>query len=88
MHIRVAGILYWLAWVLPASASDSNWIDYPSNGFATMTHYGLPLGDVAACGCTPSSTFYPTAAMNQMAYGNTQSCSLKLSRSYIHIKYR
>ena len=51
------------------AASDSSWIIYPPNGFATMTHYGLPLGDIAACGCAPDSTYYPTAALNQMAYG-------------------
>jgi hypothetical protein len=61
--------LYWLTWSLAVAASDSSWINYPPNGFATMTHYGLPLGDIAACGCAPDSTYYPTAALNQMAYG-------------------
>jgi len=46
---------------------------YPSSGFATMTHYDLPINFVASCGCTPASTHYPTAAMSQLAYGSTTS---------------
>jgi len=38
-----------------------------------MTHYTLPTGFIAACGCTPNSTYYPTAALNQMAYGSSTS---------------
>jgi hypothetical protein len=38
-----------------------------------MTHYSLPANFVAACGCTSTSTNYPTAAMNQMAYGSSTS---------------
>ncbi|PCH43624.1 hypothetical protein WOLCODRAFT_138472 [Wolfiporia cocos MD-104 SS10] len=51
----------------------SEWIDYPSNGYATMTHYTLPAGFIAACGCTTDSSNYPTAAMSQMAYGSSTS---------------
>lgn len=36
-----------------------------------MTHYTLPQGYIAACGCTGASTKYPTAAMSQMAYGSS-----------------
>ncbi|KAL0956424.1 hypothetical protein HGRIS_002572 [Hohenbuehelia grisea] len=36
-----------------------------------MTHYDLPRDYVAACGCTPSSTHYPTAALSQMAFGSS-----------------
>lgn len=51
-------------------ANDQPW-QYPSAGFATMTHYELPLDYVASCGCTPSSTHYPTAALSQLAFGST-----------------
>ncbi|OJA13034.1 hypothetical protein AZE42_04395 [Rhizopogon vesiculosus] len=51
----------------------SAWIDYSPDGYATMTHYTLPEDFIAACGCTPSSTDHPTAAMNQMAYGSSTS---------------
>ncbi|KAF8070599.1 RlpA-like double-psi beta-barrel-protein domain-containing protein-containing protein [Lyophyllum atratum] len=48
------------------------WIDYPANSFATLTHYEIPRDFVAACGCVPSSTHYPTAALSQMAYGSSK----------------
>lgn len=51
----------------------SSWIEYPSTGQATLTHYSLPQGYVASCGCTPDSTKYPTAALSQMAYGSSAS---------------
>ncbi|KAI9572278.1 RlpA-like double-psi beta-barrel-protein domain-containing protein-containing protein [Boletus coccyginus] len=38
-----------------------------------MTYYTLPTGFIAACGCTPNSTYYPTAALSQMAYGSSTS---------------
>ena len=56
--------------LLPFTAA-SEWIQYPPHGYATMTHYTLPEGFVAACGCVGNSTLYPTAAMNQMAYGSS-----------------
>jgi len=43
----------------------------PSSGYASMTHYSIPLNDIAACGCTGESTHYPTAAMSSLAYGST-----------------
>ncbi|KAH9935522.1 RlpA-like double-psi beta-barrel-protein domain-containing protein-containing protein [Fomitopsis serialis] len=67
--------IYWsaLAWALLSLplALAADWIDYPSSGYATMTHYTLPENFVAACGCTADSTHYPTAAMSQMAYGSS-----------------
>ncbi|PAV18763.1 endoglucanase v [Pyrrhoderma noxium] len=51
--------------------AGSPWIDYPDNGFASMTHYTLPLDFIASCGCVGSSTHYPTAALSQMAYGSS-----------------
>lgn len=58
---------------LPRMSWASEWIDYSPDGYATMTHYSLPANFVAACGCTSTSTNYPTAAMNQMAYGSSTS---------------
>ncbi|EIM81208.1 uncharacterized protein STEHIDRAFT_67319 [Stereum hirsutum FP-91666 SS1] len=49
----------------------TDWIQYPSDGIATMTHYTIPSGFIAACGCTSDSLDYPTAAMSQMAYGSS-----------------
>ncbi|KJA20694.1 hypothetical protein HYPSUDRAFT_42752 [Hypholoma sublateritium FD-334 SS-4] len=62
-----------LAWaLLPFLALVSaQWIEYPDFGVATLTHYTLPSGFVAACGCTPASTGFPTAALSQMAYGSS-----------------
>jgi len=59
----------WVA--LLCSLVRAQWIDYPDNGIATMTHYQLPLDYVAACGCSPNSTQYPTVALSQMAYGSS-----------------
>ncbi|KAH7919735.1 hypothetical protein BV22DRAFT_1022481 [Leucogyrophana mollusca] len=67
----VAVYLVLLAYLPAACATE--WIQYPADGFATMTHYELPPNFIAACGCTTSSTNFPTAAMNQMAYGSSAS---------------
>ncbi|KAI0312751.1 RlpA-like double-psi beta-barrel-protein domain-containing protein-containing protein [Amylostereum chailletii] len=79
MARRSAHIIYSLACLLAlllslltgARADNSSWIDYPDDGIATMTHYDLPRDFVASCGCTPDSTHYPTAALNQMAFGSS-----------------
>ncbi|PVF96755.1 hypothetical protein CPB86DRAFT_786686 [Serendipita vermifera] len=44
----------------------------PTTGFATITHYTLPLDYIASCGCTGKSTHYPTAALSALAFGSTQ----------------
>ena len=49
----------------------SPWIEYAPTGTATMTHYTIPDGFIAACGCTGASTQFPTAAMSQLAYGSS-----------------
>ncbi|KAI0055173.1 hypothetical protein BV25DRAFT_1922032 [Artomyces pyxidatus] len=49
----------------------TSWIEYPPNGIATMTHYEMPRDFIASCGCTADSTHYPTAALNQMAFGSS-----------------
>lgn len=49
----------------------AQWIEYPDYGPASLTHYDLPTNFVAACGCTPASTHYPTAALSQLAYGSS-----------------
>jgi len=64
-------ILYVLALLPFLSFADNQTYQYPSLGFATMTHYGLPQDFVASCGCTPASTHYPTAALSQLAYGSS-----------------
>jgi hypothetical protein len=60
----------------------AQWIDYPDDGLATMTHYSLPTGYIASCGCTPSSTDYPTAALSQMAYGSSMSYGPSCGRCF------
>ncbi|CAK5281603.1 unnamed protein product [Mycena citricolor] len=56
---------------IPLVRTTSDWITYPANGTATMTHYTMAQGYIASCGCTGDSTKYPTAAMSQMAYGSS-----------------
>ncbi|TCD62922.1 hypothetical protein EIP91_006220 [Steccherinum ochraceum] len=51
---------------------SESWIQYPSDGTATMTHYTLPTDYIAACGCTADSTHYPTVAMSQLAFGSSR----------------
>ncbi|KAI5123055.1 hypothetical protein M0805_000490 [Coniferiporia weirii] len=63
-------LLLWLGLATFCSAG-SEWIDYAPTGFASMTHYDLPLDFVASCGCVPLSTHFPTAALSQMAYGSS-----------------
>ncbi|EIW82871.1 hypothetical protein CONPUDRAFT_51844 [Coniophora puteana RWD-64-598 SS2] len=65
-------VYIWSLVLLCSSARASTWIQYPSDGYATMTHYTLPLNFIPACGCVTNSTLYPTAAMSQMAYGSSQ----------------
>lgn len=57
----------------PLFVCASQWIQYPQSGTATLTHYTLPEDDIASCGCTTKSSHYPTAALNQMAYGSNTS---------------
>lgn len=45
----------------------------PPTGNATLTHYDLPFNYVASCGCVGLSTRYPTAAMNSLSYGSSNS---------------
>ncbi|THV02414.1 hypothetical protein K435DRAFT_963139 [Dendrothele bispora CBS 962.96] len=63
--------LFVLAIGLVSSTFASPWIQYPSDGLATMTHYDLPKDYIAACACTGDSTHYPTAALSQMAFGSS-----------------
>ena len=65
--------MLWLVYLLSVStlALATDWIDYPADGTATLTHYTLPDGYIASCGCTGASTRYPTAAMSQYAYGSS-----------------
>lgn len=45
----------------------------PSQGNATLTHYDLPRDAIVSCGCVADSTHYPTAAINELAYGSATS---------------
>lgn len=63
-------------------ANNSPWIQYPDSGFATMTHYDLPLDFIASCGCSTESTHFPTAAMSQMAYGSSSAYGASCGRCF------
>lgn len=79
-------VLFLFCQVSLAASNSSQWIDYPTSGGATMTHYGLPLDDIAACGCTAESTHYPTAALSQMAYGSSRAygeCAISPDQRWI-----
>ena len=67
---RVLCVIYSL-FALSLIPSVNGWIQYATSGTASLTHYTLPQGYIAACGCTGASTKYPTAAMSQMAYGSS-----------------
>ena len=67
---RVLCVIHSL-FVLSLIPSVNGWIQYATSGTASLTHYTLPQGYIAACGCTGASTKYPTAAMSQMAYGSS-----------------
>lgn len=56
--------------VLQAAAYQ---VPVPSSGYATLTHYDLPVGYVASCGCVGRATRYPTAALNRLVYGSNTS---------------
>lgn len=76
-------IYFWfLLFFLTTVSVLAQWIDYPDDGLATMTHYTLPSGYIASCGCTPSSTDYPTAALSQMAYGSSTSYGPSCGRCF------
>ncbi|TFK54114.1 hypothetical protein OE88DRAFT_1654609 [Heliocybe sulcata] len=64
---------FWCISVLSALSATAQWIQYPPNGYATMTHYTMPANFIAACGCTTETENYPTAAMSQYAFGSSTS---------------
>ncbi|KAI0281047.1 RlpA-like double-psi beta-barrel-protein domain-containing protein-containing protein [Russula aff. rugulosa BPL654] len=68
MSLSIPLVLFFFS---PLFVCASQWIQYPQSGFATLTHYTLPEDDIASCGCTAKSSHYPTAALNQMAYGSS-----------------
>ncbi|EMD37339.1 hypothetical protein CERSUDRAFT_50837, partial [Gelatoporia subvermispora B] len=71
MSVVICCILV-LYFQIPTVSGSTEWIEYPPDGTATITHYTLPQGFIAACGCTADSTNYPTAAMSQYAYGSSR----------------
>jgi hypothetical protein len=70
-------VLVLLSRSLFATASGNlSTLAIPNEGTASLTHYDLPPTAIAACGCSSTSSEYPTAALNQAAYGSTISCKL------------
>jgi hypothetical protein len=67
----ILSVLMLFLLVFPLFARATPWIQYPQSGVATLTHYTLPEDYIASCGCTAKSTHYPTAALNQMAFGSS-----------------
>ena len=65
----VAASTLMLLWLGLAQAA----VDFAASGYASLTHYDLPLDYVASCGCVGRSTYYPTAALNRYAYGSNTS---------------
>lgn len=63
-------------------ANSTEWIQYPDTGTATMTHYTLPQNYIASCGCTGESTHFPTAALNQMAFGSSDNYGPSCGRCF------
>ncbi|KAJ1304315.1 hypothetical protein OPQ81_005475 [Rhizoctonia solani] len=62
-------MLWPLLYVLSWGTIVHGWT-YSESGIATMTHYTMDVGTIAACGCTGGSTHYPTAALSSLAYGS------------------
>ncbi|UZJ57480.1 hypothetical protein CBS101457_006800 [Exobasidium rhododendri] len=59
--------------MIPFVDTRSDSFTTPAQGNATLTHYDLPFDYVASCGCVGLSTRYPTAAINDLAYGSSNS---------------
>ncbi|EPQ57324.1 hypothetical protein GLOTRDRAFT_58604 [Gloeophyllum trabeum ATCC 11539] len=68
---RFTCLWFWCAFLVLSVVPQ--WIQYPPDGHATMTHYTMPSNYIAACGCTTDSEKYPTAAMSQYAFGSSTS---------------
>lgn len=66
----------------PLIVRATQWIQYPYSGIATLTHYTLPENYIASCGCTAESTHYPTAALNQMAFGSSAAFGSSCGRCF------
>ncbi|GAA6007896.1 hypothetical protein JCM10207_004916 [Rhodosporidiobolus poonsookiae] len=63
-----ASLLLWLAPL--ACAKNISTLPIPASGEASLTHYDFPLGAYGSCGCAINSTYLPTAALSQAAYGS------------------
>jgi len=71
-HMLGQGSISWVLALCLVYAGRVLCYTMPDTGYATMTHYGLPIDAIAACGCTAESTHYPTAALSSLAYGSTE----------------
>ncbi|GAA5956240.1 hypothetical protein JCM21900_006580 [Sporobolomyces salmonicolor] len=69
-HRLCSGLALLALWSLGATKNISV-LPIPSSGNASLTHYDLSLGAVASCGCSADSSYYPTAALSQAAYGSS-----------------
>jgi hypothetical protein len=52
MNVTFKNSAYARVLVFYLFSMTSAWIQYPSDGFATCTHYTMPSDFVASCGCT------------------------------------
>lgn len=57
MNIVIRKCAYAYIFVFYLFSVTSAWIQYPADGFATMTHYTMPSDYVASCGCTGESRY-------------------------------
>ncbi|GAA5825628.1 hypothetical protein JCM11251_000315 [Rhodosporidiobolus azoricus] len=64
-------LLLWTAPLSLVEGKNISTVDIPSSGRASLTRYDFPLGGYGACGCSRNSTYYPTAALSQAAYGSS-----------------
>ena len=83
VHVNMLPSSWW-PMLLLVDQVIAQFIDYPDFGPASLTHYDLPTNFVAACGCTPASTHYPTAALSQLAYGSSAGYGAYISSLSCH----
>ncbi|BGP15918.1 hypothetical protein JCM10213v2_003910 [Rhodosporidiobolus nylandii] len=70
-HAAVAHV-FWVVPLLPlVGGKNISTVAIPPSGNASLTHYDFPLGTYGSCGCSVDSTFYPTAALSQAAFGSS-----------------
>ncbi|GAA5875574.1 hypothetical protein JCM8547_007585 [Rhodosporidiobolus lusitaniae] len=68
---RLAGIAVLLWSTAAVQAKNITTVPIASSGTASLTRYDFPLGSFGACACNTNSTYYPTAALSQSAFGSS-----------------